>query len=41
MKCALLKVIIEKHIYKQKRGLNGIKHESPIHGAHFKKKLDL
>ena len=29
------------HMYKKKRGLNGIQHESPIHGAHFKKKLGL
>ena len=27
------------HMFRQKRGLNGIYHESPIYGAHFKKRI--
>ena len=27
------------HMFSQKKGQNGIKHESPMHGAHFKKKI--
>jgi hypothetical protein len=33
--------LIFGHIYRQERCLNGINHESPIHDAHFKKKLGL